>query len=247
MSEPVSRRHLLGSGARVSGVLAAASVVGAGVAESVAAAVPAGRPPFPDTPQAALARLVAGNKRFVQGRERAPRRRTPRRIEVAQGQTPFAAILTCADSRVPPEIIFDQGLGDLFVVRIAGNTGSDSLVIGSLEYAVEVLGSVLIFVLGHTECGAVKAAIDQVEKGETPPGDIGAVVDPIVPAVEAVAGTPKDDLLDAATDENIQMAEAQLAAVPIIAEGVAAGTVAVAGGEYQLESGQVQYLEARSG
>ena len=147
---------------------------------------------------------------------------------------------------MPPEIIFDQGLGDLFVVRIAGNTASDPLVIGSLEYSVAVLGSVLIFVLGHSECGAVKAAIDQVEKGDIPPGDIGAVVDPIVPAVNAVAGTPKEDLLDAATDENIKMAQAQLEAVPILAEGIAAGTLAVAGGEYQLESGEVQYLQTRT-
>lgn len=246
MDEAVSRRQVIGSTLKLSGGLLAASAIGVGaLAEPGAADVPTGRPPFPDTPEAALARLVAGNKRFVQGRERAPRRKTPRRIEVAQGQTPFAAILTCADSRVPPEIIFDQGLGDLFVVRIAGNTGTDPLVIGSLEYAVEVLGSVLAFVLGHTECGAVKAAIDQVEKGDVPPGDIGAVVDPIVPAVEAVAGTPKDDLLDAATDENIKLAQASLEAVPIIADGVAAGSLAVAGGEYQLESGEVQYLESR--
>jgi carbonic anhydrase len=246
MSEPVSRRSVLGSTLKLSGGLVAASAIGAGaLAESVGADVPAGRVPFPDTPDAALARLIAGNKRFVQGRERAPRRSTPRRIALAEGQTPFAAILTCADSRVPPEIIFDQGLGDLFVVRVAGNTASDPLVIGSLEYAVAVLGSVLIFVLGHTECGAVSAAIYQVDDGDVPPGDIGAVVDPIVPAVEAVAGTPKDDLLDAATDENIMMAQAQLRTVPILAEAIAAGNLAVAGGEYQLETGKVQYLQSR--
>jgi carbonic anhydrase len=245
MAEPVSRRHLLGATARISGGLVAATAVGGVGALGMEAEAGAAQVPFPESPAAALARLKAGNRRFVEGRERAPRRKTPRRIQVAEGQKPFAAILTCADSRVPPEIIFDQGLGDLFVVRVAGNTASDPLVIGSLEYAAAVLGSILFFVLGHTECGAVKSAIDQVETGETPPGDIGAVVAPIVPAVEAVAGTPKGDLLDAATDENIKLAQAQLEAVPIIAEAIADGFVGVAGGEYQLETGEVQYLESR--
>ena len=125
-------------------------------------------------------------------------------MQVAQGQKPFAAILTCADSRVPPEIMFDQGFGDLFVVRIAGNTAADPIVVGSLEYGVEVLGCVLVFVLGHSDCGAVKSAIDR-RRPRVPmlPGDIGAVVAPILPAVEAVEGTPKPKLLEAATDENI--------------------------------------------
>jgi carbonic anhydrase len=240
--DPRSRREVITSTLRVSGGLLAASALGvaAGVEPAGAELVSA---PFPSTPKTALARLVAGNKRFVAGRARDPRRGSVRRVQVAQGQKPFAAILTCADSRVPPELVFDQGFGDLFVVRIAGNTATDPIVIGSLEYAVEVLGSILVFVLGHSDCGAVKGAIDVVTKGAVLPGDIGAVVTPIIPAVEAVKDTPKPELLEAATDQNIHDTIAVLAAVPLLAEGIAAGTLAVVGGEYELESGVVDLVD----
>jgi carbonic anhydrase len=240
--DPRSRRQVIASTLRIGGGLVAASALGvaAGV-ESAEAEV--ARAPFPSTPDAALARLVAGNKRFVNGRARDPRRGSVRRVQLAQGQKPFAAVLTCADSRVPPELVFDQGLGDLFVVRIAGNTAADPIVVGSLEYGVEVLGCVLVFVLGHSDCGAVKSAIDVATTGAVLPGDIGAVVAPILPAVEAVKETPKPKLLEAATEQNIHDTIGVLTAVPLLAEPIAAGTLAVAGGEYELPSGVVDLVD----
>ena len=139
--------------------------------------------------------------------------------------------------------MFDQGFGDLFVVRIAGNTAADPIVVGSLEYGVEVLGCVLVFVLGHSDCGAVKSAIDVATKGTELPGDIGAVVAPILPAVEAVKDTPKPKLLEAATEQNIHDTVGVLTVVPLLAEPIAAGNLAVAGGEYELESGVVDLVD----
>jgi carbonic anhydrase len=240
--DPRSRREVITSALRMSGGLLAASALGVAAGVEPAEAEMA-RVPFPSTPDAALARLVAGNKRFVEGRARDPRRGSVRRVQLAQSQKPFAVILTCADSRVPPELVFDQGFGDLFVVRIAGNTATDPIVVGSIEYGVEVLGSLLVFVLGHSDCGAVKSAIDVVTKGAVLPGDIGAVVEPIIPAVKAVEDTPKPELLEAATEQNIHDTMGVLTAVPLLAERIAAGTLAVAGGEYELKSGEVDHLE----
>jgi carbonic anhydrase len=230
-----TRREILGATLGVSGGLVAASAVGVTKFAEAAEAAPER---FPNSPEAALRRLMAGNARFAEGDARKPRQSTKRRVAVAEGQKPFAAVLTCADSRVPPEIVFDQGIGDLFVVRVAGNTADDALVVGSLEYAVEVLGSILVFVLGHSECGAVKAAID-VTKGATLPGDLPAVVAPIIPAVEAVKDRPKDELLEAATEQNIHLALAALSGAGLLADRVGAGTLLIAGGEYELASGRV--------
>jgi carbonic anhydrase len=116
-----------------------------------------------------LLRLMNGNKLYVAGEPRHPHQTLERRVEVANGQKPFAAILGCSDSRVPPEILFDQGLGDLFVIRVAGNVVDDA-VQGSIEYAVEELAVPLVMVLGQGRCGAVKAAVDVVEKGSQLPG-----------------------------------------------------------------------------
>lgn len=201
-----------------------------------------GAPEFPESPDAALARLVEGNERFREGRARKPRQGTVRRMQIVEDQQPFAAILACADSRVSPEVVFDQGLGDLFVVRIAGNTAADRVVVGSLEFAVEVLGSVLVLVLGHSDCGAVRGAIDVATKGVALPGDIDAVVAPIVAAVERARGASEGTLLDAAIAANVEAVVASLGAVPIIAERVAAGSLKVAGGEYDLASGAVNFV-----
>src|SRR4029077_2181114 len=130
------------------------------------------------TPDQALARLVAGNQRFADDQVRSPRRGTVRRAELAQGQNPFATLVSCADSRVTLELIFDQGLGDLFVVRVAGNTVADPLVTGSVAYAPVVLNTRLIMLLGHEECAAVIAAIDTATNGTFHPGDLPAVLTP---------------------------------------------------------------------
>jgi carbonic anhydrase len=243
MAEQRSRREVLGAALGLTGGVLA-STAGLGALDDVAAAADAAPPPqrFPKSPELALERLKAGNRRFAAGKARKPRQGTKRLVQVAEGQRPFAAILSCSDSRVPPEITFDQGLGDLFVVRIAGNTATDPFVIGSLEYAIEVVGSLVVFVLGHSECGAVKAAIDVETKGTTLPGDIGAVVQPILPAVQAVSGTTSGGLLEAATEENVKMAMESLGQVQIVADAVAAGKLLVAGGEYELATGRVDYL-----
>ena len=174
----------------------------------------------PKTPDEALAELVAGNKRYVQGELQNPRRDSVRRVEVAQGQKPFAIILTCSDSRLPPEVVFDQGLGDLFVVRVAGNTGADPLLIGTMEYSVLTFGSVLLMVLGHTECGAVTSTIEVVTQGKTLPCELDAVVEPIVPAVQAVQDLPADEQLNAAIHQNVSMTVQALGQVPTFAEAV---------------------------
>ena len=198
--------------------------------------------PSPKNGDEALARLLAGNERFVQGKTQSPRRDSVRRTEVAQGQKPFAIILTCSDSRLVPEVVFDEGLGDLFVVRVAGNTAPDPILIGSMEYSALTFGSILLMVLGHERCGAVAAAIDVVTKGFVPPGEIGAATSPIVPAVEAVQGQPADQMLDAAIQENVKMTVQSLGQVPTLAELVQGGKLKIVGYEYQLHTGEVTAL-----
>ena len=163
-----------------------------------------------------------------------------RRAELAAGQAPFAALVGCADSRVPPEIIFDQGLGDLFVCRVAGNI-ADIGVIGSVEYAVGVLGVSLIFVLGHEGCGAAKAAVDSVTEGGSVSPNIDVIVDDIRVAVER-ARDQSGDLLDNAIQENVRLGMRRLATEPDLAPFVQDGSIAIAGGEYRLASGLVELV-----
>jgi carbonic anhydrase len=176
----------------------------------------------------------------VRGALRHPRRDGPRRAALAEGQAPYAVVLGCADSRVPPEVIYDEGLGDLFVVRIAGNTASDAYVLGSVEYGTAELGAVAIVVLGHEGCGAVKAAIDVAQNGTQLPGDIGAFVAPIVPiAAGLIPTTPKEQLVQAVTLENIRQSVATLQQNALLADAIAANKLKVVGGEYRTTSGKV--------
>jgi carbonic anhydrase len=191
----------------------------------------------------ALNRLREGNKRFVNGKLAHPRRDDARRAELVESQSPFAVVVGCSDSRVPPEIVFDEGIGDLFLVRVAGNTAIDPVLLGSVEYSVAVLGSVLIFVLGHEQCGAVKATLDLVKKGKWPPGHIPSVLDPIVPAVEKVKDQPDDRVLEAAIQQNVRhTVDALRVSTPILSDLVNQGKVKVIGGEYRLRSGQVEIV-----
>ncbi len=193
----------------------------------------------PSSPREGLDELQAGNRRFVAGTPSSDTRTSVRRAELIEGQAPFAIVLGCADSRVPPELVFDQGLGGVFTIRVAGNTADDPLVVGSVEFAATVLKSSLLVVLGHDGCGAVTAAIDVVTKGTSLPGALPAVIQPIVPAVEAVQTAPADQLLDAAIDENIRRAVATLRAVPVLAELVTAGELQIVGARYRLGTGRV--------
>ncbi len=139
------------------------------------------------SPAEALARLKAGNQRFVASKLEHPRQTAKRRTELATSQHPFAVVLGCADSRTAPELVFDQGLGDVFVVRVAGNVLNDET-LGSIEYAVDHLGAQLIVVLGHERCGAIEAARETIAAKEEAPGHIQSLVKAIAPAVEATLG-----------------------------------------------------------
>ena len=176
--------------------------------------------------------------------EKSPRRTVVVRKEVAQGQKPFAAILACADSRVAPEIIFDQGIGDLFVVRVAGNIVNPSNygVLGSLEYGVLALGASVIMVLGHSRCGAVSGAIEAVQKGKEYPGAINDIVNAIGPAVVAAKDEP-GDLLDNSTVSNVKLGVYELkGSVPVLADKVRDGKVKIVGANYDLATGEVKIV-----
>jgi carbonic anhydrase len=198
-------------------------------------------PAAPVTGAEALDRLLAGNERFVRGGARETRR--ARLGELVEGQSPFAVILSCSDSRVPAEIVFDQDLGDVFLVRVAGNTATDPILLGSIEYGVGVLGAVLLMVLGHERCGAVTAALDHLDQGTVFPGDVQAVVDPVLPAARAASGQPGERRLDHAVRENVRRQVALLgASPPVLAPAVSAGRLVVVGARYALATGRVEVI-----
>jgi carbonic anhydrase len=185
----------------------------------------------------ALKELLDGNKRYVAAKLRHPHQGVPRRVSIARGQHPIAVVIGCGDSRVPPELVFDQGLGDLFVLRIVGHIVDDAI-LGSIEYAVEHLGAGLVVVLGHERCGGVDAAV----KGGDTPGHLSALIAAIAPAVESVRGKP-GDLLDNAVRANVGRVAQQLrSAEPILAARVKAGKLRVVGTRYDLDTGVVELL-----
>ncbi len=193
-------------------------------------------------PDAVLARLLEGNKRFVNGQLVHPGRKPEDFAALAEGQAPLAAIVACADSRVAPELIFDQGVGDLFVVRVAGNivSGAGPTVKGSIEFAVAELGVRLIMVLGHSQCGAVKAAIEHIDANDALPGSIGDLIDPIRPAVKAVAGRPGDKLTNV-IKANVDQGVKRLAGLdPILSKFAKSGELKVVGAVYELRNGKVE-------
>jgi carbonic anhydrase len=194
------------------------------------------------TAQDAWARLKAGNARFVDNRQEHPDQTPLRRSELTKGQHPFAVVLTCSDSRVPPEVLFDTGLGDIFVIRVAGNTADDA-VIGSIEYAVEHLHAPLVVVLGHERCGAVQAAVQAAQKHEALPGHIGAIVNPIVPAVTAVAEQGGDVAENAMRTNVLSVVKQIKASKPILAEAIHEHKLSVIGARYDLDSGEVTTVE----
>ena len=194
----------------------------------------------------ALHRLEEGNRRFVQDvRSIASLTTSAQRAALAAGQSPFAVILSCADSRVPSEMVFDQGLGDLFVVRVAGNVVAPSLV-GSIEYAVETFGTELVVVMGHTGCGAVKATLDYLERPTVGSKNVLDIVERIRPSVEPLvsASTDKSALMSAATRANVRASAAQLrSGSPLFEERIAAGKLLIVGAEYSLETGVVDMFD----
>ncbi len=188
----------------------------------------------------ALNKLIDGNKRFAEGKPLHPNRSAEYRSDQAKhGQTPLAAVLACSDSRVPVEIIFDQGVGDLFVILAAGQVaGPDQ--IGSIEYGVEHLGVPLVIVLGHTQCGAIIAAL----AGSEEPGDLGRLLSRLKPVAEAVVDIEEDGRLTAALGQAVDITLAQLRQrSELLSKAEKDGGLKIIGGIYDLESGLVEFRE----
>ena len=197
-------------------------------------------PPIRDS-TSALRELLEGNARYVAARMTRPDQTAERRAEVAAAQHPFAVIFGCSDSRVPAEIVFDQGLGDLFVVRVAGPVVDDA-VLGSLEFAALELKVPLILVLGHERCGAVTAALAALDQGTTPPGHITALVDAITPAVKRAKGR-SGDALDNAVRANVELVVEKLrTSRQVLAGQVSSGKLRIVGARYDLEAGRVDVI-----
>ncbi len=238
----MTRRNMLMASA-VAG--AASTAIGASVAGAAEAA--------PDAPgktkltaDQALARLKEGNRRFVSDVPNTSDISRKARLAVAKGQGPFAALVGCADSRVGPEHLFGAGLGELFIVRTAGNY-IDTAGLGSIEYAVGVLGVPLIVVLGHERCGAVAAAVDVVMKNAQLPGAIGSMVEPILPAViqARMDLKPGDDLVDASIRANVSRVAQRMRTTsePLLLDPIKAGKVRVVGATYDLDTGAVDFFD----
>ncbi len=220
-----SRREMLATSAATAGALWLGRAAPATAKGGAAGAVPADL-----TPAQALQRLLDGNRRFAAGKSNAPHRSLDRVHEISHHQDPFAAILSCADSRVPVELVFDQGFGDLFVVRNAGNVAAPQE-FASLEYGVGVLHAKVLLVLGHSSCGAVKAAIS----GKPVPGQISVLYQHIRPAVD-IGGSDVAKVVSA----NVRVqAELLKQGSTVIAELVQEGKLQVAGGVYDLATGVV--------
>ena len=222
----LSRRVMLGAG-----LAAAAAAPLAGIAQAQPARAA-------ETPDAALKLLVDGNARYVSNQMK-ERDFSAGRAARTLGQAPFAAILGCADSRVAPELAFDQAPGDLFVVRVAGNFMTpDGL--ASLEYGATVLGTKVILVLGHTNCGAINATVAALQKGNDLPGHIGDLVRAMKPGVEPALKQPGDDLAQRAVLANVRWnVQRLIEAKPILADMVTAKKLSVVGGVYDLATGKV--------
>ena len=214
---------------------------GGAVAGSIALSTPStASTRRPTTPRAALQALLDGNRRFVAGHAHHPRQSPGRIRAVAAGQDPFAIVLGCADSRVPPEVLFDQGLGDLFDNRIAGNV-VDDLLLGSIEYAVAEFAPPLLLVLGHERCGAVTATLDAIRTGTTPPGHIADLVDVLRPVLTPYADVP--DGVERGVRANIRaQARALRSRSDIVREAVERGGTALLGARYDLDTGVVTVL-----
>jgi carbonic anhydrase len=192
-------------------------------------------------PDAALDRLMKGNVRYVDGVSRRHDFKIEREALVG-GQNPYAGILSCADSRIAPEYAFDSGRGDLFVCRVAGNFANDDTV-ASLEYAVAILNTPLLLVLGHESCGAVSATIKSLKDNTTLPGNLPSLVSNIAPAVKASMGQPGDQLQNAIRRNVVDNVAKLRSAAPILSAAVAEGKLKIVGGVYRLSDGKVELLD----
>ena len=196
----------------------------------------------PHTAAEALARLTAGNERFVQGLARFPTVQKEILAELAKGQRPYATIIGCSDSRVPPELVFDAGFGELFIVRIAGNVVSPE-VMGTLQYAAVHLHTPLFVVLGHKGCGAVQAALATMEGAPRERARIALLLENLLPGLQTVdPNLPPHNRLDAAVEANVRWSMHQLRDTPEGRARMAEGIVKLVGAVYELETGRVRFL-----
>jgi carbonic anhydrase len=196
------------------------------------------------TADEALARLVAGNERFCRGETRASAFCPETLADLARGQRPFATILGCSDSRVPPELVFDAGLGELFVVRVAGNVFSPEIA-GTLQYAGAYLGTPLFVVLGHEGCGAVSAALAAKHEGETFRSRVQLLLESITPGMtELDPQLSPEEQLSRAVEDNVRWTVRQVLATPEAQARLAEGRMKIVGAVYEIETGRVRWLDA---
>lgn len=230
------------NGARRGFLKFAAAGMATGIGLSVPQVFAASGPTTSLTADEALAKLKAGNEKYLSAPQVCAAELTSQRAQVAKGQAPWATIVSCADSRVPPELLFGGvGVGELFVARNAGNM-ADTATMGTIEYGSGVLGVPLIVVLGHERCGAVAAACEVVQKKTKFPASIGPMVQAIVPTAEAVASKPGDFVDNAIHESAVRTARKIATESPIIAELVKKGKVKVVAGRYDLEDGRVEFF-----
>src|SRR3972149_2990070 len=220
----------------LSGVTTLGTLIVADGLTPISQATPTQETPITNADQA-LQRLKEGNQRYVSMKPIHPNLSIERRTEVAKGQKPFAIIFECVDSRVPPELVFDRGLGDLFVIRTAGQA-LDNAGLGSIEFGVEELNIPLVMVLGHEKCGAVAATIEVLEKKAQAHGQIRTLVELIKPAVEEVKGQ-SGNLLDNAIRANIALGVNKLKTSPILSEHLEKDKIKIVGAYYNLDTGVV--------
>jgi carbonic anhydrase len=191
----------------------------------------------------ALRLLMEGNQRWVAGQLEHPNQSIERRLEVAPHQDPFAVVFSCIDSRVPPEIVFDRGVGDLFVIRTGAQALDELVVLGSVEFGPNGYRSArLIFVLGHQGCGAITAAIKSIESGVPAPGHIQAVVDALRPAYDVAVSQPGDDLVEKMVRAQVILTVQRLQNDQLIADLMKNDGLWIVGGRYDLTSGQVEII-----
>lgn len=241
-----SRRGFLAGSIAVGG----AAMLAGGSRQAAGAPAPRVPPPPKDqriapkiSPDEALKRLIDGNRRFLADQSPPMIQNSRRRLALTKTQEPFVAYVSCSDSRVPPELLFGRGLGEMFIIRNAGNT-VDTVALGSIEYAVAVLGVPLIVVMGHQSCGAVKAALGVVEDNAVFPGVIGRMIEPIIPAVLQSRGQPGDKLENAG-GSNVRRVVRQLrtATDPLLLEPQREGRLRVVGAFYSFETGAVDFFD----
>ncbi|MFI4874324.1 MAG: carbonic anhydrase, partial [Blastopirellula sp. JB062] len=231
--QPTSRREFV---QRVGLAVGAASV---GALPAIASA----NTTLAERPNDILAKLIEGNRRFANGKSNVNPRSPADFAQDALGQAPPAIVLACADSRVSPELVFDQPIGGLFVLRVAGNlVGSGPTLMGSIEFAVAELGARLIVVMGHSQCGACAAAIKHIENNDALPGEIEGLVDYIRPAVRQVKGSPGNKLVNVTKANALRNAEELKKRGSILPERVSAGDLKIVGAYYELSNGQIEIL-----